>query len=476
MDMLQVRGTQIVDGQGRSVRWRGTSLGGWMNMENFINGYPGAEHALRTTFGQMLGPAKSEFFFDRLLDHFVTEADIAFMRACGATAVRVPLNYRHFEADDRPYQYLEKGFQRLDRVLDWCGRHGLYAILDLHALQGWQGPDWHCDNASRHSLFWQHRDFQDRVVELWEEIARRYRGNATVAAYDLMNEPVSGQGNNYTSGLAPSDWERMNAVYRRLVKAIRAIDPEHIIVIEGDYFALRFTGLEAPFAENLVYSSHNYIAPCLSADPYPGTFGGKVWDRGAIREYVDRHEGVVFARRHQVPLWVGEFGYVYNLPEAALPARLQAFRDEIDAFEEAGLHWATWTYKDVGVMSWVTPPPESAYRRTIAPSVEAKLSLESDFWMEWLPESPARRAVHGLLEVIRGRVDARDFEPAMSAKYLRQVCLDVYAGAMLQPQFVRLFADMSEEQLDAVLQSWRFENCVPNAALMGLLKGYFARP
>jgi endoglucanase len=81
MDMLQVRGTQIVDGQGRSVRWRGTSLGGWMNMENFINGYPGAEHALRTTFGQMLGPAKSEFFFDRLLDHFVTEADIAFMRA-----------------------------------------------------------------------------------------------------------------------------------------------------------------------------------------------------------------------------------------------------------------------------------------------------------------------------------------------------------------------------------------------------------
>jgi hypothetical protein len=35
---------------------------------------------------------------------------------------------------------------------------------------------------------------------------------------------------------------------------------------------------------------------------------------------------------------------------------------------------------------------------------------------------------------------------------------------------------MSEEQLDAVLQSWRFENCVPNAALMGLLKGAFARP
>jgi aryl-phospho-beta-D-glucosidase BglC (GH1 family) len=120
--------------------------------------------------------------------------------------------------------------------------------LDLHALPGWQGPDWHCDNASRHALFWQHRDFQDRVVALWEELARRYRGNPAVAAYDLINEPVSGQGNNYTSGLAPSDWGLLNRVYRRLVQAIRTIDPEHIIVLEGDYFAASHARPEAAHA------------------------------------------------------------------------------------------------------------------------------------------------------------------------------------------------------------------------------------
>ena len=38
MDLLQVKGNQIVDSQGRSVILRGVCVGGWMNMEDFING------------------------------------------------------------------------------------------------------------------------------------------------------------------------------------------------------------------------------------------------------------------------------------------------------------------------------------------------------------------------------------------------------------------------------------------------------
>ena len=38
---LKVSGTKIVDAQGNPVMLRGAGLGGWMNMENFITGYPG---------------------------------------------------------------------------------------------------------------------------------------------------------------------------------------------------------------------------------------------------------------------------------------------------------------------------------------------------------------------------------------------------------------------------------------------------
>jgi endoglucanase len=166
--MLQVKQNQIIDEQGKAFRLRGACIGGWMNMENFINGYPGDEHGLRTVVAETLGPAKARFLFDRWLDHFLAEEDIAFLKSCGADVVRLPLNYRHFERDDEPFKYLEAGFSRLDRAVQWCAKHRLYAILDLHAVQGWQNTDWHSDNSSRHTFFWRHPHFQDRFVALWE--------------------------------------------------------------------------------------------------------------------------------------------------------------------------------------------------------------------------------------------------------------------------------------------------------------------
>jgi len=39
MDFLQVKNGKIVDQSGTEVYLRGTCVGGWMNMEDFINGY-----------------------------------------------------------------------------------------------------------------------------------------------------------------------------------------------------------------------------------------------------------------------------------------------------------------------------------------------------------------------------------------------------------------------------------------------------
>ena len=130
----------------------GPCVGGWMNMEDFIDGFPGCEHDLRATMSEFIGPDKAHFFYDRLLDYFFNEDDVAFIKSFGANVVRLPLNYRHFERDDNPFHYLEDGFKRLDQAVEWCTKHGLYAILDLHSVQGWQNTDWHCDNSSRHTF------------------------------------------------------------------------------------------------------------------------------------------------------------------------------------------------------------------------------------------------------------------------------------------------------------------------------------
>ncbi len=55
---LKVSGTQIVDSSGEPVILRGAGLGGWMNMENFITGYPGHEHQHRAAMLKVLGEEK----------------------------------------------------------------------------------------------------------------------------------------------------------------------------------------------------------------------------------------------------------------------------------------------------------------------------------------------------------------------------------------------------------------------------------
>src|SRR6185437_3738739 len=87
-----------------------------------------------------------------------------------------------------------EGFALLDRAIGHCARHGLYAILDFHALPGAQNQHWHSDNATHLAGFWSYRHFQDRAVHLWVALAERYRGNATVAGYNIMNEPADPSG------------------------------------------------------------------------------------------------------------------------------------------------------------------------------------------------------------------------------------------------------------------------------------------
>jgi endoglucanase len=158
---LRIQGNRIVDGEARPLVLRGFGLGGWMNMENFITGYPANEEAQRRAIRQVLGSERYELFFDRFLEYFFTEGDARFIRSLGLNLLRLPINYRHLEDDAEPYVVKEEGFKHLDRVIELCAEHGIYTIIDLHALPGYQNQHWHCDNPTHKALLWRHRHFQE---------------------------------------------------------------------------------------------------------------------------------------------------------------------------------------------------------------------------------------------------------------------------------------------------------------------------
>ncbi len=472
MDMLQVMNGKITDGSGKPIQLRGTCVGGWMNMENFINGYPGSEIGVRSVMTETLGSSKADFFFNRMLDHMLGEDDIKFLKECGSTVIRLPLNYRHFEDDSKPFEYKEAGFTRLNKILALCEKYEIYAILDLHAVHGWQNTDWHCDNDSAHASFWEHPHFIDRFVAIWEEFARRYKDNRTVAGYDVMNEPLCNAPRGRFTDMKNYQpaWNKINPVFHRVVDAIRRIDSEHIIFLEGDYFAALFAGFEEPFTKNLAYSSHNYNEAGFGPGSYPGTINQIIWDKDKQVSTFLSHEGTQFTRKHKVPLWVGEFGSVFNGAANEAQDRLRALDDQLGVFETYGAHWTTWTYKDVGVMGWVTLDPESDYMQLVRHELEAKRLLDTDQWMGWLPETPAKEMIRNLASYAKTVIGDEEIDVDAAYTYFKQRALSGFAGSLMQFSYAKLFQGMSEERIDRIMDSFAFRNCIKNTGLVSVVK------
>ncbi len=117
-----------------------------------MGGFAGQENQARSALAGVLGPEKAAYFFDRWLEHYFTDGDAALLASMGFNCLRIAINYRHFEDDLSPRVLKPDGFRHLDRVVDLCARHGIYSVIDLHALPGGQNIDWHSDNNTNQAL------------------------------------------------------------------------------------------------------------------------------------------------------------------------------------------------------------------------------------------------------------------------------------------------------------------------------------
>lgn len=464
MGFLRVDGPYIVDESGKKVFLRGVCFGGWLNMENFITGYPGAESGIRKAIRNELGEEKYQAFFSSLLESFITEGDFKFLKEIGATVVRIPFNYRHFEDDLNPGYYDPSGFYYLDRALEWGKKYNIYIILDLHAAPGWQNQGWHSDNPYGISLLWRDKYYQERVKNLWVYIADHYKDEPQIAGYNLLNEPN-----------APS-MDILNKVYREWTEAIRAVDKKHIIFIEGNRYSQVFEGLEEPFDENLVYSSHNYTIATHRARKYPGFVGNVYTDKQWMEKtFLERNKWIL---EHKRPSWVGEFGALFdgpvNSPTNADIARLEALKDQLEVFNRYEQHWTIWTYKDVGVQGLVVPKEDSEYMKRIRPILELKKKLGLDSWTSrghGLLTSETVRMVEIIAQTVSDIV--KDYSLDYTG-FVRELGDRVIHGAVsefLTPLYALQFADMDKEEIERMHHlAFEFSNCEKRTYLIEVLE------
>ena len=452
---LKVSGDQIVKQNGESVCLRGFGLGGMLHMENFIDGYAANEQAMRDGLLKVMGEKKYNLYFDTFYKSYFTEPDAKYVHSLGLNLIRIPINYHQFEDDMNPGVIKEAAFAYLDTVIALCARNKIYTIIDLHALPGSQNQHWHSDNPTATAMFWRQKSFQDRVVNLWEVIAARYKNQPWVAGYDLINEPGDPTG------------EKVVPFFKRLREAVLKVDPKHIMFIEGDHYATDFSKFTEVW-DNVVYTNHDYATPgFIAGGDYPGYSGTRYYDKDTLeKDFLGKSE---FMMSHKVPLWVGEFGPVYTGNPEKDEMRYQVLKDQLAYYNKYKVSWCIWLYKDMGLQAIMHQNDNTPYMKLVKPFLAKKDSLGSDAWGS--TDKNIRQVIKPLEDLFAKEFPGYNPYPKGTNGQIALIVRHILIAEALVPEYANLFKDLSEEQVIALAKSFSFENYVRRNRLEDIMTG-----
>jgi hypothetical protein len=317
---LSAKGSQIVDSSGKAVNLHGTNLGGWLVLENWMCGIedkqdPGLNNSIRYRFAlntleSRFGEAKANALFDAWQDNFLTEKDFDRLQKMGVNVVRVPFHWRTLQNKDRSWRTRSDGqidFRRLDWVVDQAAKHQMYVIPTFHIWVGQKAQYSRISENTREGA-----SDRGRAVDIWKAVSKHFKGNNTVAGFDIINEPTGSWG---------------NILQESLYQAVRSEDASRMVIMESVGASPKSMNWT-----NVVYSFHQY-----------SMMGQNAGDNRSAYE----REAKTFAqwKDFPVPVYIGEFMAQPDAGNGTLDYMLKHYND-------GGFAWTNWTYKGVNNGGW----------------------------------------------------------------------------------------------------------------------------
>jgi endoglucanase len=388
---LKAKGKIIVDGKGEKYILRGMGLGGWMLQEGYMFrlGALGRQYIIKEKINDLVGQEKTKQFYEDWLLHHTTKKDIDSMARWGFNSIRLPMHYNLYTlpVDQEPVAgsntWLEKGFAMTDSLLKWCKQNRMYLILDLHAAPGGQGNDLPIsDRDPAKPSLWQSEANRQKTIALWKQLAKRYANEPWIGGYDIINEPNWGFDDPVKDfrGTEEKNNIPLQQLLRDITKAIREVDKNHIVIIEGNGFGNNYNGITPDWDDNLVMSFHKY-----------GNFN----NTGSISRFLQLRE------KFNIPLWLGESGENSNT----------WFTEAISLAERNDIGWAWWQGKKMGINNPLEIKQPEGYARLV------------DWMTGKSTEKPSEAVAWQVLqELLRNiRIENNVYHPDVTDAMFRQV-------------------------------------------------------
>ncbi len=294
--------------------------------------------------GNMLDAPREGDWGAKLEPAYIDKAATAFK------TVRLPVRWSNHAAPTADATLDEAFAARVDKVVDALLAKGVYVILDMHHYTQISGDPQHPNEFAVDASV-----VDTRLVNMWRQIAQRYKDRSPKLLFELLNEP-HGRLNG----------EPWNALAAKTLAVVRASNPNRIVLIgPGEWNGIpELPRLRLPADRNLIVSIHNY-------DPFPFTHQGVDFlakpfptgttccDAGQRKAIADAMEAARRWNQAQgYPVHLGEFGAYEAADMASREAYTRIVRDEA---ERRGIGWAYWEMvTSFGVYSpktasWVEP-------------------------------------------------------------------------------------------------------------------------
>lgn len=360
---LKTSGLNIVDGSGNPVVLRGVNLGGWMVMEPWMTPADSSgladEYSIIQKLDSRFGVATEQSLIQTYRQAWMTTQDLDNIKAQGLNVVRVPVWWGDFY----PLSALgtanptlrSDAFTLLDALVQAASARGIYTVIDMHGVFGGQSTS---DDTGQQNqnLYWNNPTDQAATTQMWSAIAAHFKGNAGVAAYDLLNEP---SGVSSTSTV----WPVLNTLYQ----AVRAADPDHIVIMEGTFGNWNWSMLPSPGTygwTNVVYEMHEYQ---WSNETASGV------ESGAANQVTDFNNH----KSWNVPAYIGEFN--------AFGTGTPAWQVVVNDFNNDKMNWSAWSYKAThgsGTDSWGLYNPTGTWPPVPNITSDSSATIAAD-WSLW---------------------------------------------------------------------------------------------
>jgi endoglucanase len=269
------------------------------------------------------------------------ESDFEMIAELGFDFVRLPMSYKCWSDEHDWYKINEEKLKEIDLAIEYGRQYGLHVLINLYRVPGYCINNWLFKKEYQETKsLWDDQEALDACAFHWRLFAERYKGipNSQLS-FNLLNEPDD------------TTLEKHDRVIRRLVKDIREIDPERLIIIDGFKFKPSFTLLDLKVAQ----STRGYIPVELTH--YKATWLGDNsnwqipnWPLNSIKEGKILYEEFLEERAKKwkdleqkgIGILVGEWGCYNKTPHDVALAWME---DNLKIWENAGWGWALWCFR-----------------------------------------------------------------------------------------------------------------------------------